>query len=91
MGAVIGVAIVTCVLNSYVESRLSTILPPNQINMVLQSSAMVEKLPQELRNEVRFIFGKAYNIQMTILIGFSGAQIPAALLMWQKKQVVLGI
>lgn len=91
MGSVIGVAIVTCVLNSYVESRLSTILSPNQINMILQSSAVVDKLPQELRNEVRVIFGKAYNLQILILIGFSAAQILAALLMWQRKQVVLGI
>jgi len=90
MGSVVGVAIVTCILNSYMVSHLSEILTPAQIDAVLQSTEVVGTLPGELRHAVQMLFAKGYNLQMRVLIGFSAAQIPAALLMWQKNQVVLG-
>ena len=90
MGSVIGVAIVTCILNTYMERRLSKILTPTQLDAVLQSSSEVSALPEELRHVVQLLFAEAYNLQMKVLIGFSAAQIPAALLMWQKKNIILG-
>lgn len=90
MGAVIGVSIVTCVLNSYVENHLSSILSATQIEGLLRSSGMINVLPAELQSPVKLVFAEAYNLQMKVLIGFSAAQVPAAALMWQKKQVVLG-
>jgi hypothetical protein len=91
MGGAIGVAIATCLLNNYVGSHISELLTPIQINAVLQSSDAVEMLPEALRQPVKLVFAKGYNLQMSLLLGFSAAQIPAALLMWQKKQVILGV
>ncbi|KAF2821463.1 MFS general substrate transporter [Ophiobolus disseminans] len=90
MGAAIGVSIVTCVLNSYVQNHLSSILSPTQVEGLLRSSGMISLLPVELQSPVRLLYAEAYNLQMKVLIGFSAAQVPAALLMWQKNQVVLG-
>ena len=90
MGAVIGVAIATCVLNSFVESHLSNILSSTQVEGLLRSSGMINTLPAELQIPVRLVFAEAYNLQMKVLIGFSAAQTAAACLMWQKKLVVLG-
>jgi hypothetical protein len=91
MGAAIGVAMVTCILNSYVATHLSNILTPEQAQAVLQSSSAINSLPVELRHQVRIVFAEAYNLQLKVLIAFSAAQIPAALLMWQKKQIVFGV
>ncbi|KAH8722881.1 major facilitator superfamily domain-containing protein [Phaeosphaeriaceae sp. PMI808] len=90
MGAVIGVSIATCILNSYVDKHLSSTLSPTQIEALLQSSAKIHILPQDLQTVTRLVFAEGYNLQMKLLIGFSAAQIPAALLMWQKKPVILG-
>lgn len=90
MGAVIGVSIATCILNSYVDKHLSSTLSPAQIESLLQSSATIHLLPQDLQTVTRLVFAEGYNLQMKVLIGFSAAQIPAAFLMWQKKPVILG-
>jgi len=89
MGAGVGVAIATCVLNSYLETNLSGIITPAQLKALLESSASVEQLPDELKRAVKLVFAKGYNLQIEILIAFSAAQIPATLLMWQKEQVIL--
>ncbi|KAF2786130.1 MFS multidrug transporter-like protein [Melanomma pulvis-pyrius CBS 109.77] len=92
MGAVIGVAIVTCTLNSYVQSHLSVILSREQLNQLLASVLAIEKLPEHLQSPVRLVMAEAYNLQIRILMGFSAAQLVAAFLMWQRNQVkfVLG-
>ena len=91
MGAALGVAIMTCVLNSYVSSHLSPLLSSNQINAVLQSITTIEALPAELQLPVRLVFGQAYNLQIRILMGFSIAQFAATLLLWRKKQFIIGV
>lgn len=90
MGAVIGVSIVTCVLSSYVQRHLGAILSADEVELLLDSSSMIDSLPISVQSTVRLVYAEAYNLQMKILMGFSAAQIPAAVLMWRKKQVVLG-
>ena len=89
MGGAIGLAIVTSILNGFVSSKLLAFLPEDQVVALLQTSAVVNSLPPELQESVRAIFGKAYNIQMRILIGLAAAQLPSSALMWQKKQIVV--
>lgn len=89
MGAVIGLAIVTTVQNSFVRSRLSSLLTEGQIDQILKSVEAVANLSQEHQGMVRKVFADGYNIQMKILAGFAAAQLPSSLIMWQKKQIVV--
>ena len=75
------------VLNRYVKSHLSTVLPPEQINKLLKSTQAFKTLAPNVAETVRLVFANGFNLQMKIMIGFSAAQIPATLLMWQKEQV----
>jgi hypothetical protein len=91
MGAVIGVAILTSVLNSYVESHLSTFLTSREINALLQSTLSIDTLAPDLQELVKLTFARGYNIQIRILMGISVGQFLTAILMWKKKkQIVLG-
>ena len=90
MGAAVGLAITTTVLNSYVRSRLSGFLSRKEIELLLETSASVSSLPMEVQHSIRSVFGHGYNIQMRILIGLAAAQLPASAVMWQKKQIVVG-
>lgn len=89
MGAAIGLGIVTSVLNNFVTSRLSYFLSPSEVNTILQTSAAISKFYPEQQDMIRSVFAEGYNLQMRILIGFAAAQLPASLVMWQKKQIVV--
>ena len=89
MGGAIGLAIVTTILNSYVKSHLADILSPVQIQALLRTTEAFATLPPDVAETARTVFGNGFNLQMRIMIGFSAAQIPTVLLMWQKKQIVI--
>ena len=89
MGGAIGLAIVTTMLNSYIKSHLSTFLSPQEINELLKSTQAFKALPPNLLETVKIEFAKGYNLQMQVMVGFSAAQVPVALMMWQKKQIVV--
>ena len=89
MGGVIGLAIVTNVMNNYTRSRLRAILSPSQINSLLQTTQAFTRLPAEVVEPTKTVFAEGYNLQMRIMVGFAGAQVFATLLMWQKKQVTV--
>lgn len=89
MGGVIGLAIVTTVINSYVRNHLAGVLQPEQIDALLQTTDAFATLPPAVMKTVKSIFAKGYNLQLQIMIGFSAAQISVTFLMWQKKQVTV--
>ena len=89
LGGVGGLAIVTAVLNGYVRSHLSQILPPATVQSLLQTTKAFENLPEPVARMVKSTFAAAYNLQLRIVIGFSAAQIPAALLLWKRKQLIV--
>lgn len=89
MGAAIGLGIVTSVLNNFVTSRLAQFLSPSEVGTLLQTSAALSNFHPEQQNMIRSVFAEGYNLQMRILIGFAAAQLPASLVMWQKKQIVV--
>ena len=89
MGAAIGLAITTTVLNGYVRSRLLGFLSSDQVGALLATSASVSSFPLEVQEKIRNVFGQGYNIDMKILIGLAAAQLPASLVMWQKKPIMV--
>ncbi len=90
MGAVIGISIVTCCLNTYVGRDLRTILSPVQSQALLRSSSVINTFTPEVQSAVKLVFARAYNNQIMVVAGSSAAQTLAALLMWQKNQIVIG-
>jgi len=87
MGSAIGLAVVTSVFNGYVRSRLDALGFHDGL-AVLHSQALVS-VTQAQRNDIRAILSQGFNKQMLTLCAFGAAQIPAAWLMWRKKQVVV--
>ncbi|KAF2868357.1 major facilitator superfamily domain-containing protein [Massariosphaeria phaeospora] len=87
MGAAIGLAIVTSVFNGYVGSRFS------QLGITVPVTTLATRhrsfLPPSLEGDIRNILSEGYNLQMLTLCAFGAAQVPAALLMWRRKQVVV--
>lgn len=87
MGSAFGLAITTSVFNGYTASQLGQLGISTDSNSVF-SVAQLAELPAEVQVDVRTILSEGYNRQMVVLAALSAAQIPAALLLWRKKQIV---
>jgi len=82
-------AIVTSVMNRWVRSELEKFLPIEQVELLLQTTDIISKLPEAAQSQVREGFGRWYNFQMKIMIGMAAAQLPSTLLMWTKKPIMV--
>jgi hypothetical protein len=82
-------AIVTSVMNRWVRSELENFLPIEQVELLLQTTDVISKLPEAAQSQVREVFGRGYNLQMMIMIGMVAAQLPSTLFMWTKKPIML--
>lgn len=85
----IGIAIVVSVMNRVIRSSLLQVLSPPEVAAVLQSTDIISSFPESVQASVRATFGKGYNLQMSIMIGFAAAHIPATFLMWTKKPIMV--
>ncbi|RDA88664.1 hypothetical protein CP532_4033 [Ophiocordyceps camponoti-leonardi (nom. inval.)] len=89
MGSAFGLAIVTSVFNGYTGHRLASLgLSPDVTSIEGVGSQRLAAVSPEVLADVRTILSEAYNRQMFVLCAFAAAQIPAALLMWKRKQLV---
>jgi hypothetical protein len=82
-------AIVTSVMNRWVNSELEKFLPLEQVELLLQTTDVISKLPEAAQSQAREVFGRGYNLQMKIMIGMAAAQVPSTLLMWTKKPIMV--
>lgn len=89
MGGLVGLAIVTAAIKSYIQINLAQHLSSAQIDDLLKSTSAFKTLPSDVVDVVKAIFAEGYNLQMRIMIGFSAAQMPAACLMWKRKQILV--
>ncbi|TVY23362.1 Efflux pump [Lachnellula hyalina] len=89
LGGMAILAVVTSVMNRVIRSELERILPTEQVQLLLETTNVIAKFPPEIQEQVRHIFGRGYNLQMKIMIGFGAAQIPSTLLMWTKKPIMV--
>ncbi|KAI1348253.1 putative multidrug resistance protein fnx1 [Xylaria sp. FL0043] len=85
MGTAFGLAIATAVFNGYALSRLKEAGITSNLTTISNGQPT---LPPAVQEEVRNILSAAYNRQMLVLVGFAAAQIPVALVMWKRKQIV---
>ncbi|KAL9621738.1 MAG: hypothetical protein Q9160_003856 [Pyrenula sp. 1 TL-2023] len=89
LGGVIGLSIVTSVSLRSIRENLSSVVPPLQVETLLDRTDTIQLLQGATRKAVREIFGNGYNLQMTILIGFAAAQSLGIVLMWRRKSIVV--
>lgn len=85
MGGAIGLAVANSIMNSWLKSKLSPILPAEELSALLETTTTISMFPPDLQKAVRIIFAKGYNLQMKAVLGFAVAQFPATLLMWTRK------
>ncbi|PFH62221.1 hypothetical protein XA68_14500 [Ophiocordyceps unilateralis] len=89
MGSAFGLAIVTSVFNGYTGPRLTSLGLSTEVTSIMGlGTQRLAAITPELLADVRYILSEAYNRQMLVLCAFAAAQIPAALLMWKRKQIV---
>ncbi|ORX94599.1 MFS multidrug transporter-like protein [Clohesyomyces aquaticus] len=90
MGGAIVLAIATSVFNSYTHPRLAKFQEAFHLPGDSTTSAQLLALADgQEKNEIRSILAHGYNLQMYVLCAFAAAQIPAALLLWRKKQILV--
>ena len=81
LGGSVGLGIVTAVFNNNMKHRLASILAPDDVSRLLQSTQIIHSLPASSQLEVQKLFGESFSLQWKTLLGFIGAQIPTALMM----------
>ena len=89
LGGAIGLAVVTTVMSTHIKTQLAVFLPPDQIANLLVTAKAFASLPPQTLEMVKAVFAEGFDLQMRIMIAVSAAQIPAALLMWQRHQIVV--
>ena len=85
LGGTVGVAVATNLLNNRVKTHLSSVLPPGQLNAILQSTQIIENLEAGIQKQVKSVFAEGYNTQTGAMLGFSAAEFLAVMLMWEKN------
>lgn len=88
LGSAIGLAIVTAAFNGLVKGKLEDFLPPGPVDDLLRSPATVKTFPDDLQGDILAAFGEGYNLQLKILAAIAALQIPSALMIWRKQQIV---
>ncbi|TVY75996.1 Efflux pump FUS6 [Lachnellula suecica] len=89
LGGTIGLAIVISAMNRTIRPDLLQVLSPEQVNSVLDTTSIIKSFPSEVQTIVRTIFGRGYNLQMEIMVGFAVAQLPSTLLMWTRTPIMI--
>ncbi|KAF2251689.1 putative multidrug resistance protein fnx1 [Trematosphaeria pertusa] len=90
MGGAIVLAIATSVFNSYTRPKLAQFLESG--HLAGESIPSVQSLAQfsvQDQESIKGILAHGYNLQMWVLCAFAIAQIPSALLLWRKKQIMV--
>ena len=90
MGGAIVLSIATSAFNSYTKPRISEVLqaigaPATSLESV-ESLANLDSADQQ---RIIAIMARGYNLQMYVLCAFASLQIPAAILLWRKKQIMV--
>lgn len=88
LGGSLGLSTVICASSPSLRNHLEAIIGPTQTHLLLERTERLFLLPPEARALARRAFGESYNLQMTVLIGFAAATVPACILMWQRKAVI---
>ena len=87
LGGALALCLVTAVMNNGLREDLLPYIDPDIMGHIFRTTAAINELSEPTKTLVRDVFMRGYNLQLHILIGFAGAQLPATLLMWQKEGI----
>lgn len=89
IGSAIILAISTSVFNTYMRPRLHEILGNSDTDSLIRSVDAITSLAPRTLSEVQRSLAEGYNRQMLVLCISAALQVPASLLMWKKRQLVV--
>ncbi|KAM0163278.1 hypothetical protein ACHAQE_003392 [Botrytis cinerea] len=89
MGGAIGLAIATSIFNNYIRNHLHDVLPPDTLELLLQSTFIIDSFPPDLRAHIARVLAEGYNLQMKVTTGFAVAQTFTLALLWKRKQITV--
>lgn len=87
LGGVLGVAASAAILNHYLQSWLSSILPPEELGALLETTEAILSFPPEIQISVREVFAMAYSAQIKLSAAFSVAQLLALAMIWRRPNI----
>ena len=85
LGSAIGLSIATSVFNDYTLPRLASLGIQDPASQLVPGGS---EAGFALQADARGILSVAYSRQMLVLCGFAALQIPVALCMWKRRQIV---
>jgi hypothetical protein len=93
LGGCVAVAICSAIHRGYLNDRLSDVLNPEQVTMVLSSSSLIAQLPENVRDRIGIVFGNSYNRQFQVMIAFAGLNVFVAIILAvvRRRSGVFGI
>ena len=88
----VAVAICSALHNAKLRDGLSSFLSPEQVAGVKASGSYITQLPEESRIKLGRVFGRSYDTQFKVILGFTlfNFVIAAALAVVRKKQGIFG-
>ncbi|KAF2788839.1 hypothetical protein K505DRAFT_254577, partial [Melanomma pulvis-pyrius CBS 109.77] len=86
LGGLIAVSIGASITTRYLTSHLAEVVPPLLLGFILERTEEIHLLDEGIALMIRETFGRAYNLQMYLAIGFALCQLPCTALMWTKQE-----
>ena len=87
LGGVLGVAASAAILNHYLQSRLSSILPPEELSALLETTEAILAFPPDIQIRAREVFAMGYSAQIKLSAAFSVAQLLALAMIWRRPNI----
>ncbi|KAI1180244.1 drug resistance transporter [Nemania sp. FL0916] len=87
VGSAVVVSITTAVGNGWIKDQLSGVLTSQQIGGIFRSSDTINHLPPEVQKRVRAEFGRSFNLEFHIILGFAVAAVLSIALLWRRQQI----
>ncbi|GAP86914.1 putative MFS multidrug transporter [Rosellinia necatrix] len=89
MGSSIVLAVSTSVFNTYARPKLQGLLGLSSSDELLFSAESLASLAPAILEDVQHVLAEGYNRQVLVLAVSAALQVPASLMMWRKKQLVV--
>lgn len=87
LGGVLGVAASTAILNHYLQSRLASTIPREELSALLYTTEAIRSFSSEMQIRVREVFATAYSMQIKLSAAFSVAQLLALAMIWRRQPI----
>jgi hypothetical protein len=93
LGGCVAIAVCSALHHSVLRSKLPAFLTSAQIKAVEETSAYIAKMPADVKEEIGRVFGRSYNRQFEVMLGFAclNVLVAVALALVRKKKGIYGV